>query len=672
MSEVLLVEIDFNGKTWHLSEEGYIGDYYYAPYLSESPEIELGQIKGGYINIRIGNLSIANRANERFSPFSIFGGGYKKLLNNPTLKIPVRIFWMQNNISNSIFSGTMYMESFNTDKFDFILEDELSDIDLLTTASDIKSEFVEATTVSIRGLGTVNGLYPAEVAAPDHGLLTGDYINVANAVETAFNTPENSGLGEKRAVTVIDDNFFTYQLDSPTSVYEAAGAYDISYFSKKNVPFSFGIVTREKGLIQKEDGNQGSKGFSYANPQLKLASDYTNPADVVPIELYDDGVLVGSSDTGSTQRTIYPVIGTSGVSAAYDIVTITTQTAHNLTSGSVIKIKGLLPDGLNIPITGQPIIDTPTATTFTYYNNTLLDAGTVTEATANAEILYEGEYFGDGRIPTADTIFSRAVDNTLTQGQTANSADGSFTFEYDDGVVLIGTALVSGESKNGKTIADFFAYIALKLGINNVDFTHAPNASSLELQLWETSQNKILDFAGEIAFSANYLFEIKNNIIRVIDRSYIPDTFTRIENYNIISTEYKMPNPIKAIRSVWEVNIANTTIKPATLDQREESVMISNSPSGEIRDITNVTKNREDQTAILNSIKSILNKPVITANIGGIQSNLEIGSRIKFNREEDGVSVDMIIRTISFDFSGLQTQISGDGSITVIEQDSIY
>ena len=112
--------------------------------------------------------------------------------------------------------------------------------------------------------------------------------------------------------------------------------------------------------------------------------------------------------------------------------------------------------------------------------------------------------------------------------------------------------------------------------------------------------------------------------------------------------------------------------KTCYLDQREESVMINNSSSGEIRDIINVTKNREDQTEILNSIKRILNKPVITANIGGIQSNLEIGSRVKFNRQEDGVSVDMIIRTISFDFSDLQTQIVGDGFITVIEQDSIY
>jgi len=36
MSEVLLIEIQFNSKSWYLSEEGYLGQNYYAPYLSET------------------------------------------------------------------------------------------------------------------------------------------------------------------------------------------------------------------------------------------------------------------------------------------------------------------------------------------------------------------------------------------------------------------------------------------------------------------------------------------------------------------------------------------------------------------------------------------------------------------------------------------------------------
>lgn len=32
----------------------------------------------------------------------------------------------------------------------------------------------------------------------------------------------------------------------------------------------------------------------------------------------------------------------------------------------------------------------------------------------------------------------------------------------------------------------------------------------------------------------------------------------------------------------------------------------------------------------------------------------------------------MIVRTISFNFSELETEIVGDGTVTVIEQDKIY
>ena len=81
MSEVLLVEITFNDKKWYLSEEGYMGESYYAPYLADSLSLELGEVKGGFIGVRLGNLSIANRPNDRFSPFSIFGGGILGILN---------------------------------------------------------------------------------------------------------------------------------------------------------------------------------------------------------------------------------------------------------------------------------------------------------------------------------------------------------------------------------------------------------------------------------------------------------------------------------------------------------------------------------------------------------------------------------------------------------------
>ena len=67
-----------------------------------------------------------------------------------------------------------------------------------------------------------------------------------------------------------------------------------------------------------------------------------------------------------------------------------------------------------------------------------------------------------------------------------------------------------------------------------------------------------------------------------------------------------------------------------------------------------------------------MNKSIIDISIGGIRTDLDIGDRIKFAREEDSISVDMVIRTTKFNIDGLETSYSGEGTITVIENDSVY
>jgi len=143
-------------------------------------------------------------------------------------------------------------------------------------------------------------------------------------------------------------------------------------------------------------------------------------------------------------------------------------------------------------------------------------------------------------------------------------------------------------------------------------------------------------------------------------------------NWNIISAEYELPTPVKALRSKWTENVINKRTIPASLSTREESVMISNQESGEIVEIKPVTRNPEDLRVILEGIKKIINQTVIKLKVGNIRSDIKIGSRIKANREEDGVSIDMTVRTIGFNFSGLETELAGEGTVKVIEQDSIY
>jgi len=133
-----------------------------------------------------------------------------------------------------------------------------------------------------------------------------------------------------------------------------------------------------------------------------------------------------------------------------------------------------------------------------------------------------------------------------------------------------------------------------------------------------------------------------------------------------------MPTPVKALRTKWTENIATSKTIPTSLTTREESVMISNMASGEILDITPISEDSSVIENVLLNIKNTINKNVITLKVGRIRDDILVGDRIKANRDEDGVSIDMIVRTIKYNFSELDTELVGDGSLVVIEQDQIY
>jgi hypothetical protein len=350
-----------------------------------------------------------------------------------------------------------------------------------------------------------------------------------------------------------------------------------------------------------------------------------------------------------------------------------------LSIGSTVSITGFAPDEVNTTKAFYVVTSVLSTTVFKVYARTSNDftPTPITEISlGSGKVQTPGEYFGVDRLPTNEIIYSRAFFNDLA---TYDANDAATIRNYEgtnltsfDGSVVFGTPLVSGLSRNGRYLSEFFEYIARKIGVDNVDFSEAPLASSIELQLWETSQTKAIEFAGEISYAANHLFEIKNNILRVIDRSTNPVEFIQINNWEIIEASYKMPTPVKALRTKWTENILNAKTIPTSLSTREESLLISNMDSGEILDITPISKNFDLLESVLIKIRNIVNKSVITLSVGRIRSDIKVGTRIKANRDEDGITLDFIVRTISYDFKDLSTQIVGDGTLVVIEQDQIY
>ena len=90
---LFLAQITFQNKVWYLSNEGFSGQHYYSPYIVESPSLEIGPVKGGYVGIKFGRLKILNDPYDEFSPFSIYSGGYKSLIITPNQLIPTKLFY---------------------------------------------------------------------------------------------------------------------------------------------------------------------------------------------------------------------------------------------------------------------------------------------------------------------------------------------------------------------------------------------------------------------------------------------------------------------------------------------------------------------------------------------------------------------------------------------------
>jgi hypothetical protein len=70
---------------------------------------------------------------------------------------------------------------------------------------------------------------------------------------------------------------------------------------------------------------------------------------------------------------------------------------------------------------------------------------------------------------------------------------------------------------------------------------------------------------------------------------------------------------------------------------------------------------------VLDAIRDIEKKPIATVTLSGIQDTYTPGDRFTFNREQDQIKVDMLARSISWDWSRRQTTLSGDATLSIFE-----
>ena len=404
-------------------------------------------------------------------------------------------------------------------------------------------------------------------------------------------------------------------------------------------------------------------GHEFANPGFKYTTDvadsdedgYIDTSKDNHLQLYDSGILVGTTNDIDS-------VGVTGNVALYDISSatlvgnllyITTVTSHSMSPGSVIRLVQFQSNDYNVITIIQSV---PSSNQFTCVVRSTASTGVVVNSgTLNTHVILSATFFGDNRLPSLDKI--------KTREQSPNSSNG---------VVTIGEVHASGSSAHGKTIYDFFEYVARQLEITNVDFSSAPNSGDKELQLFSDKDQLLIDYAGKVAEGCNHVFIIEDDTLKIIDLSYNPEEFTVIKNTSIIAMSVEMAKPIKAVITEFDVMVPMTMTLPTSIESQKRFVRVDNLNDGKEVKVDSVTDNITIQRGYLESVMNMVRKPRTTVQYGGIDIDLKVGQRLKFSRDEHQTDVDMLVREIKYDFSSQFTTVVGDSSLTVISQSEIY
>ena len=641
MSNLFTATITFNNKEWFLSNEGYSGEEYYLPHITTLPNLDLGSIKGGYFGVKLGSLGILNKPQDRFSPFSIYTNGYETLLGNPNQLIPCVIYWGEKHIK--IFDGDMFLKSISVDAFKFQLRSKSYTQKTTQLINDTLEELTQLDVVEVSNSGTTVTVY-----APAHGLIDDDHVFVRDGTPTDFNV-------EEKKITVLDDNRFTYVVNTLSGTNVGSG-HNVFTYEKREIGFVFGDVKMKGPLVLIDQLN----GDTFANPGIKFdtsdntSSGYITPNEDKHMQLFDEGLLVGTTDDQSTLANVATVYITFAQLIG-NLLYVTTAGAHNFVAGQVVQLENFTPSEFNTITIVQSI---PSAVQFTCVMQSVNDPQVATNqnpASDNTKVKQVPTYFGDNRLPNSSEI------NTRETSTGSNS-----------GVVTLGEVYVSGSSIHGKTVFEFFEYIANKLEITNIDFSMAPNSSTTQLQLWTDKEEPLIDYAGKVAEGSNHVFKIDNDTLYLYDLGYTPNDFETLQNQEIIAMEFKMATPVKSIVTEFEVNVPMTAELPTSVEQQKRYVRIDNLDEGKDIKVASVTDSITDQKKILTKVLERVRKPQITVQVGGIRTDIGLGQRLKFARDEHHADVDMNIRGIKYDFNQQFTTFSGEASVSVISSNELY
>lgn len=706
-NKILLVEFDFDGVTYYIGTEGFASENYYQPIMTTASTIQIGSSSGGYMSVNFGNITISNDPKDKNAPFNLHTGSFAKLLNNPNKLIPVRVYWGKQK--TALFEGTMYFSNMKEDKMSFVLEaldlpqnalveratdnqEDTSDLgDPLASGGNFLPSFTSFAvdfTVALENWSTTSTADNALKLTFNqaHGLSVGQIIFVDFVpTDGTDNVDDNINLNNLVRWTLGDGTYIkplgsmsvetaeefvvtvkpSHPIGSNVGTPNIQGYWTVYNFPSQPAPWFFGLIDREPGLLKHPDTDD----TKYWNPL-----NHTDTANY--IRLYDDGVLVGTNDPSDVDTTIADSTDFWKLSFVKNELEtfkqgfpVTAMYGNGIVAGNAMFPALYVGDAVTIEGSGiasfNGTFQVSQVTSNNHFRFLMFEAGDEIRDSPDAiitdnaprvgkQITRFGNYFLAGRVPTSDYIFTR--ESTVEDGVTN----------------IVGEPLVSGMGRDGETLYDFFTWCLGELDVSTLNSDLAPDLATKKISVAVNSQIKVTDLMGKIAESTNHLCYIRDDTLYVVDLGYESVNFVSIPSYEIINASVDSEYPISFIETSFTKKVVYDDEWPITTQDENEKVRVDNVSVGSSEVVDAVSKVAVDNRKYLQAILNHRKKAKMSLTVNDVNLNYSIGTRVKFSREEEQISYDMIIDNISYNFKNLQTQFSGRGTISVIEREGIF
>ena len=613
---------------WHLSEQpgGFASDSYYQPFIQQLPRFSEGGFDDGWLAPSYGSLVIANRPTDPDHPFS--GTNLGLLIDNPMSVVPTTLYWDGEKIGQV----SSILKDLTENSLSFQLEAPVQSFNLLRLYLAETSTTAEFIGIADNGAGKCRITFSSS-----HPYSTGELLFFVGMDLVAS---ELNSDGTSNSMFAIQDVPTATTIDIAKPFSEIAFANPIT--ENKSISGGFIFAGQSSFLIDNvieldSPVTVGSGIHVTVTGTLTVtAVERRLPEDVeIPAGLtltVDEGLTVAVSGASTASGAVY-----------YD-------------SGSASSSDNQLAFAFGTITLENPILVLNVAKTRVGNPNLMIELAGGNDAKVQ----------DDGQQESVDV--SESTDFTTVE-------IGSFPMLVLASGAVNGEASVTGttgyvDRTNGdSTASDFFVMLGQTLGYDVIQ-TLAPNSDTenAELAIFETQQQRLIDFADVVAKGINYQFYLDepSKTIHVIDRANTPASSLTIYPEDIIGINLGLPGPISGLMSTRSYNEAlgaGTLANSYKLQRFQRFVRLAVADTGRDQRIRTFAPTMSKSTFQLGHIRSIMTRPRIEISIVGINTAIGLGERIDFFSDTIGISGYFITRKRSWNFAQEQTTWGGDAVI---------